>query len=147
MWQNVAVGVRALTTKISAGGVVGLAALFLLAAPARSFAQSKTYTNADLGRPLSASRPTPSADELRALSEHQFNAPGEYADPTISIAGPFARVDAASSTEPAPDSSSSVLLAPYGYGGFGSGRPRMSSPMGPGRRPSGTVRTTTRERR
>jgi hypothetical protein len=147
LWQNVAVGVRALTTKTSAGGAVALAALLLVAAPARSFAQSKTYTNADLGHPLSASRPTPSADELRALSEHQFNAPGEYADSTVSIAGAFAHMDAASSSEAAPDSSSNVWLAPYGYGGFGAGRPRLSGPMGPGRRPSGTGRTTSRMRR
>jgi hypothetical protein len=133
--------------KTSAGGAVALAALFLLAAPARSFAQSKTYTNDDLGRPLSASRPTPSAEELRALTEHQFNAPGEYADPTISIAGAFAHLDVGASSEPGPDTTANVRLAPYGYGGFGSGRPRMSGPMGPARRPSARTRTTTRMRR
>jgi hypothetical protein len=52
--------------------------LILLLTGAPVFAQTRVYTNADLGRPLSPSRPTPTADELAALAAHQFTLPPDY---------------------------------------------------------------------
>jgi hypothetical protein len=51
------------------------AALVIVAAPAA--AQSRVYTNADLGRPLSADRPMVTSAELRALKDHQFSETGD----------------------------------------------------------------------
>jgi hypothetical protein len=109
-----------------------------LAAGGRAFAQSKTYTNADLGQPLSASRLAPNAAELRALAAHQFSAPGEYDDPTISIAGAFAltQSDAAPARESSGEAAPSLWLAPYGgFGGYGGARGGMSG----NRRPPSTA--------
>ena len=56
---------------------VVLAAVLLSAPPA--FAQSRVYTNADLGKPLSTDRPSISAEELRGLADRQFTAPPDDA--------------------------------------------------------------------
>ena len=46
----------------------------LVASASPAFAQSKVYTNADLGKPLTIERPQPSEDALRSLAAHQFGA-------------------------------------------------------------------------
>jgi hypothetical protein len=53
-----------------------LGVALLVASPA--FAQSRVYTNADLGKPLSTDRPTVSDEELRALAERQFTPALDY---------------------------------------------------------------------
>jgi hypothetical protein len=62
--------------------------LIALLTSAPAFGQSRIYTNADLGRPLSPSRPTPTADELSALAAHQFTLPPDYpSGPHVVILG------------------------------------------------------------
>jgi hypothetical protein len=63
-----------------------LGVALLVASPA--FAQSRVYTNADLGKPLSLERPAISAGELRGLAERQFTAAPDYpAAPRVLILG------------------------------------------------------------
>ena len=63
---------------------VVLATVLLVAPPA--FAQSRVYTNADLGKPLSTDRPSISAEELRGLADRQFTAlPDDAAGPRVVI--------------------------------------------------------------
>jgi len=53
---------------------------FFLATPAWS--QTKVYTNADLGHPLSPNRVTVTAEQLASLAAHQFRVPRTFDGPT-----------------------------------------------------------------
>src|SRR5262249_8862428 len=53
--------------------LLALPLTLLIAAP--SSAQSRTWTNADLGKPLSTARPIPSPDELRGLLANAYTLP------------------------------------------------------------------------
>jgi hypothetical protein len=56
--------------------------VMLIATPV--FAQSRVYTNADLGKPLVRTR-TVTPEELESLRAHQFVLPHEYHGPTVTI--------------------------------------------------------------
>ena len=56
-----------------------------VASPAWS--QTKVYTNADLGRPLAATRPTVSPEILASLAAHQFRLPVISEGPTVTSSG------------------------------------------------------------
>src|SRR5476649_1171926 len=58
-------------------GEVAAVAVTLLIAAAPASAQSRVYTNADLGKPLSADRPAVTPAELRTLKDHQFSEMGD----------------------------------------------------------------------
>ena len=70
--------------------IVGL----FLSTPAWS--QTKVYTNADLGHPLSPNRATVTAEQLASLAAHQFRVPQTFDGPTgvtsglQATMGPFA---------------------------------------------------------
>jgi hypothetical protein len=61
--------------------IVGLC----VATPAWS--QTKVYTNADLGKPLSPTRPTVTGEQLSSLAAHQFRLPVVAAGPTVISSG------------------------------------------------------------
>ena len=130
-------------------------ALLLVGSPA--FSQTKVYTKADLGQPLSPNRPTVTAEQLASLVAHQFHAPQPLTGPEVIIigtaseiagttfAGPFGtfppippprRLDGTTFDMP-PWSVSTYLGHPYGrlgYGFGGYGRPydRVARPDGRG---------------
>lgn len=61
-----------------------IAALFLMLIAAPVFAQSRVYTNADLGKKLPRTH-TVTPEELDSLRARQFVLPREYHGPTVTI--------------------------------------------------------------
>lgn len=60
-------------------------ACLLAASPA--FGQTKVYTNADLGRPLSPNRGSVTPEVLAALAAHQFRVPMTFDGPRVVSSG------------------------------------------------------------
>ena len=99
----------------------------LVAGPA--YAQSRVYTNADLGKPLSPDRPTVTTEELRALVEYQFTLPPVYDGPTVFIV-PYDRTrDVLPPMAPVEGLARDGWLMPYGVWGSG-WRTRAFAPFG-----------------
>ncbi len=124
-------------------------ALVVSASPA--FAQSKVYTNADLGKPLTVERPRPSEDALRSLAAHQFGADDD-SPLLIDTSHPY---DFAPVAQQAPSSSGDGLPLMWGYGGYpangyGNGRRNGGNRPGfvarPRPTPSGTRSMRMRQR-
>jgi len=64
---------------------LGVIAVLFVATPAWS--QTKVYTNADLGQPLSSNRATVTAEQLASLAAHQFHIPVRYDGPQVVNSG------------------------------------------------------------
>jgi hypothetical protein len=96
---------------------ITLLVALLLATPA--IAQSRVWSNADLGRPLSPDRGTVTAEQLASLEAHQFQLPVRAEGPYVvgltssSTDGPFGAFPAYS--PPAP------IVTVYGEGSYGYG--------------------------
>jgi hypothetical protein len=107
--------------------------VLLIAAPV--CAQSRLYTNADLGQPLTWTR-TVTPDELQSLAEHQFQAPPTPTRPT----GPWVTILPHDPTWPfrtsTLDDIGKPLAEPWsmttyvgrGFGRSGSSHARLSAP-------------------
>jgi hypothetical protein len=111
-----------------------LVVVLLTAAPA--FAQSRVYTNADLGKPLAATLTTSPAEAAAILAPHQFvYVPPAPAGPTLVLFGgspttgpygefaPFAQAQRLDGTLYSDWPWRSTAYLPYGYG---RGRPVAS---------------------
>lgn len=61
-----------------------ITALFVMLIAAPAFAQSRVYTNADLGKKLPRTHAV-TPEELDSLRAHQFVLPHEYHGPTVTI--------------------------------------------------------------
>jgi hypothetical protein len=70
-------------------------AIVVLTVAASASAQPKVYTNADLNKPLSTNRPSPSPEVLQGLAANQFRLAPHYDGPYVvgvfssPTAGPF----------------------------------------------------------
>jgi hypothetical protein len=66
--------------------VIALVAILGILASAPAFAQTRVYTNADLGRPLERTV-TVTPEQLASLATHQFRLPASYPGPQVVIIG------------------------------------------------------------
>jgi len=65
--------------------VLSILIFVVLTAPA--YCQTRVYTNADLGKPISANRPTVPPDVLQGMATRQFRSVPERPGPTVSSTG------------------------------------------------------------
>jgi len=90
-------------------------------------AQSRLYTNADVGRPLSPNRPSVTAEQLAGLQTHQFRLPVDAWGPQVVILdsqvtdGPFGAFAPFSPSHVAPGGAYFETVGPAYYGGYGYG--------------------------
>jgi hypothetical protein len=66
--------------------VIALVAILVILASAPALAQTRVYTNADLGRPVERTV-TVTPEQLASLSAHQFRLPASYPGPQVVVIG------------------------------------------------------------
>ena len=109
--------------------VITLLIVLVISAPA--FAQTRLYTNADLGKPITWTR-TVTPEELAALAAHQYQAP-----PPPRQTGPWLTILEYDPSWPflGPPAPIQPLAPPWGipmyFGGYGGGRHHVSPWMSP----------------
>jgi hypothetical protein len=115
-------------------------ALVAILASAPAFAQSRVYTNADLGRPVERTV-TVTPEQLASLTAHQFRLPESYPGPQVVVIGhaddlpfgPFMDLPpiAPLSNSPYWFGPSLFYGAPFGGPFLRSGRQRMPASLPP----------------
>src|SRR5688572_20633050 len=77
-----------------------LALIVCLFAASPAFSQTRMYTKADLGQPLSPNRVTVTAEQLASLVAHQFQAPAIADGPMVTIIGSASAISGETFTGP-----------------------------------------------
>ena len=102
---------------------LGVIAVLFVATPA--WGQTKVYTNADLGHPLSSNRATVTAEQLASLAAHQFHIPVRYEGPQVVSSG------SSPTTGPFGDAQTTAMLPRRLDGSLWSDQPWVAYAPGP----------------